>query len=211
MMLRAFAAVALLVLAACGGAQNNMADDAVIAQARYVSGGPTSVTLFTVVNTRSGAGAHSALLVNGSETVLFDPAGSFKLRFMPERGDVLYGASPIWMNAYKDYHARETHFVRMQTLLVSPAAAEQLLVAVKSNGAVAMAHCANSISRILGQFSGFEQIRTTYWPLQLEEAFGQNPNVTNAMITDASVDKSHGVTFIDEDDTAALAAAGLTP
>ena len=211
MMLRALAAVALLLLAACGGGQSSMADDAAIAQARYVSGEPTSITLFTIVNTRSGAGAHSALLVNGSETVLFDPAGSFKLRFMPERSDVLYGASPIWMNAYKDYHARETHFVRTQTLMVSPAIAEQILVAVKSNGAVAKAHCANSISRILGRIPGFEQIRTTYWPLQLEEAFGQNPNVTNAVFTDASVDKSHGVTFIDEDDTAALAAAGLTP
>jgi hypothetical protein len=211
MMLRAFAFVALLMLAACGGGQNSMADDAAIAQARYVSSEPASITLFTVVNTRSGAGAHSALLVNASETVLFDPAGSFKLRFMPERGDVLYGASPMWMNAYKDYHARETHFVRTQTLLVSPAVAEQLLVAVKSNGAVAKAHCANSISRILGQVPGFEQIGSTYWPLQLEEAFGQNPNVTNAVITDATVDKSHGVAFIDKDDTAALAAAGLTP
>jgi len=211
MMLRAFAAIALLMLAACGGGQNTMADDAAIAQARYVSTEPTSITLFTVVNTRSGAGAHSALLVNGSETVLFDPAGSYKLRFMPERGDVLYGASPLWMNAYKDYHARETHFVRSQTLMVSPAIAEQIMVAVKSNGAVPKAHCANSISRILGRVQGFEQIATTYWPLQLEEAFGQNPNLVNAVITDATVDKSHGVIFIDEDDTAALAAAGLTP
>ncbi len=211
MMLRAFAAVALLMLAACGGGQNMVADDAALAQARYVSGGPSSITLFTVVNTRSGAGAHSALLVNGSETVLFDPAGSFKLRFMPERGDVLYGASPMRMNAYKDYHARETHFVRTQTMFVSPAVAEQLLVAVKSNGAVSKAHCANSISRILGRVQGFEHIGTTYWPLQLEEAFGKNAYVSRAVITDATVDKSHGVIFIDEDDTAALAAAGLAP
>ncbi len=211
MMLRALVAMSLLLLAACGAAQNTFADDAAIAQARYVSGEPSSITLFTVVNTRSGAGAHSALLVNGSETVLFDPAGSFQLRFMPERGDVLYGASPRWMNAYKDYHARDTHFVRAQTLLVSPAVAEQLLAAVKANGAVAKAHCANSISRILGRVPGFEQIKTTYWPLQLEEAFGQNPNVTNAVYTDATVDKSHGVAFIDKEDTAALAAAGLAP
>ena len=209
-MFRVLAALALLTLSACGG-NKAVVENPAVAQAKYISTEGPSITLYTVVNTRTGAGAHSALLVNASESVLFDPAGSFKLAAMPEQGDALYGASPRWMAAYVDYHARETHYVRAQKLNVTAAQAEQILYAVKTNGAVAKAHCANSISRILGRVPGFGQIRTTYFPKVFEKAFAQNPNAVANAIYDATADKSHGVTFIDPKDTQAVAAAGLAP
>lgn len=208
-MLRALALLAALTLTACG-ADNIFADDAAVAQARYVTQDAPSITLLTVVNTKSGAGAHSALHVEGSESVLFDPAGSFSLRPMPERGDVLYGASPRWMAAYVDYHARETHFVRQQKLYLPANVAEQILIAVKTRGAVPKAHCAHSISGIL-MAAGLTNISRTYFPKALETDFAKNPNTIHRSFTDATVDKSHGVTFIDKDDTAALAAARLAP
>lgn len=210
-MLRALAAVALLLLAACGGADNIYADDAAVMRARFVPSGPPSITLYTVITKRTGGGAHSALLVNGSESVLFDPAGSFQLQRMPERGDALYGASPLWMNAYIDYHARETHDVQAQTLQVSPAVAEALLNAIKTNGAVPKANCANSISRILGQTPGFESIGRTFFPNALARDFGALSGVSTRFYTDQTVDKSHGVNFIDRNDRAALEEAGLAP
>ncbi len=209
-MLRFLAAVALLMLAACGGADNIYADDAAVMRARYVPSGPASITLYTVVTKKTGGGAHSALLVNGSESVLFDPAGSFKLQSMPERGDALYGASPKWISAYVDYHARTTHDVVAQTLQVSPALAEQLLIAIKTNGAVPKANCANSISRILND-AGVAGIGRTMFPNALAKDFAQISTVTTRSFTDQSVDKSHGVQFIDKNDKAALAAAGLNP
>jgi hypothetical protein len=210
-MFRALAAVALLMLAACGGAENIYADNSAVDNARYSSSAPPSVTLYTIINMRSGAGAHSALLVNASEFVLFDPAGSFKVSFMPERGDVLYGASPRGMAAYSDYHARETHFVRSQTLQLPASTAEQILALVKANGAVAKANCARSITSILRAVPGFENIGTTYFPKALEADFALNPNTVHRTVTDATSDKSHGVRFIDKNDTAAIAAAGLAP
>lgn len=69
------ALTALISLAACG-AEPIWAPDDAVATARYAHPGPTSVTLYTVLSTRSGAGAHAGLLINGSERVLFDPAGS---------------------------------------------------------------------------------------------------------------------------------------
>ncbi len=210
-MLRALAVLAALTLTACGSAENIYADDAAVAQARYSSSEPPSITLFTVITKRSGAGAHSALMVEGSESVLFDPAGSFKLRMMPERGDVLFGATPRAMAAYVDYHARETHFVRSQKLYLPPQTVEQILAAVKSNGAVPKAHCANSISRLLGQVSGFEDIATTYFPKALESAFDQNRATIHQTITEETADKSHGIVFLDKNDKAAIAAAGLAP
>ena len=85
-MMRLLAVLALFVLTACG-AENIWADDSAVLQARYVAEPPTSVTLFTVISERNGSGAHSGLLVNGSEQVLFDPAGSMELKSMPERND----------------------------------------------------------------------------------------------------------------------------
>ena len=49
--------VALLALAACGGAEPKWASDAAVAQARYVHSTPRTLTLYTVLNKRSGAGA----------------------------------------------------------------------------------------------------------------------------------------------------------
>lgn len=196
-MFRFLAAVALLFLAACAVDPTSLnADNETIAKARYVSSEPPSITLYTVINKKSGSGAHSAMLVNGSESVLFDPAGSFRLANMPEKGDVLYGASPRWMAAYVDYHARDTHFMRQQKLFLPPAVAERILVDVKTNGAVQKAHCANSISRMLSQVPGFQQISTTYFPKRLESAFAENPNIIASVIYDETADKSHGVNFI---------------
>jgi len=207
-MMRALAVLALLTLAACA-VDRDFEDDAAVARARYTSSEAPSITLYTVVNNRSGDGAHSALFVNGSESVLFDPAGSFDLAAMPEQGDVHYGASPRWMAAYIDYHARETHHVRAMKLNLPANVAEQILIAVKTNGAVPKAHCANSISSILRRVPGFEQINTTYFPKALERDFAKNPNAVLTIIRDETADKSHGVTYIDPKDKAAVAAAGL--
>ena len=68
--------VALLGLAACG-AEPKWAPEEQVQAARFVAGPPTYVTLYTVVNKSTGSGAHSAILVNGSERVIFDPAGTW--------------------------------------------------------------------------------------------------------------------------------------
>ena len=87
-----FAALALVVLTACGGgsASAPFAPDAAVQAARVANDGPPSITLFTVVNNKTGAGAHSGLLINASERVLFDPAGSFYHPRLPERNDLHY-------------------------------------------------------------------------------------------------------------------------
>lgn len=113
------ALTALISLAACG-AEPIWAPDDAVATARYAHPGPTSVTLYTVLSTRSGAGAHAGLLINGSERVLFDPAGSWRHPKLPERNDVHFGITPKMVDFYIDYHARETYDVVEQTVEVSP-------------------------------------------------------------------------------------------
>jgi predicted small lipoprotein YifL len=77
------ALTALVSLAACG-AEPIWAPDDAVATARYEHPGPTSITLYTVLSTRSGAGAHAGLLINGSQRVLFDPAGTWRHPRLPE-------------------------------------------------------------------------------------------------------------------------------
>ena len=123
-------------LAACGGDSSPDSPPEAIAAAAYRPAGPKKITVFTMVNNRTGKGGHTALLVNGSQQVIFDPAGSFRDERVVESGDVLYGMSPSWVHAYKSAHARDTYHVVSQELTVTPEQAETALRLVQTNGAV---------------------------------------------------------------------------
>ena len=166
----------LALVAGCAADTNPDSAPEKVAAAAYRAPG-SSVILFTMVNNRSGSGGHSALLVNGSQQVIFDPAGSFRDARVTERGDVLYGMTPGWVNAYKSAHARDTHHVVSQEIRVTPAQAEKLLQLVISNGDVPGAYCANSTSGILGQVEGFKSIERTFYPVNLMEQVAKLPGV----------------------------------
>lgn len=143
----------------------------------YVPKGPPKLTLFTVVNNRTGNGGHTALLVSGAEQVLFDPAGSFRHEGLFESGDVLYGVSPAWVQAFKSAHARSAYHVVSQEIEVTPAQAERTLQLVKANGAVNGAFCTNATTRLLKQVPGFEDITVTFYPVNLMEQMASRSNV----------------------------------
>lgn len=131
------ASIALVgVMAGCSVDQSPDSPPDVVARAAYRAPEPPSLTLMTMVNNRTGSGGHSALMVNGSQRVIFDPAGSFRDARMAERGDVLYGVTPAWLQAYKSAHARSTFHVVSQEIPVSPEVAERALELVTANGAV---------------------------------------------------------------------------
>ena len=173
-----------LILALCaatllGGcaAERVWAPDEAVSRAAYRHDGPPRLTLFTMINNRTGAGAHTSLMVNGSQRVIFDPAGSFKHETLPERNDVVYGITPPVADVYTRYHARETYHVKVQELDVSPALAETALRAVQSYGAVPSAMCARSTSEVLASLPGFGNIKSTWYPVKLANQFGQIPGV----------------------------------
>jgi len=148
-----------------------------IEAAVHINTGPPKLTLITMVNNRSGAGAHTALLVESTQTVLFDPAGSFEHEDIPERGDVLYGMTPSWVRSYRSAHARNDFHVVSQEFLVTPAQAARALQLVQANGAVSSALCTNSTSGILRQIPGFQSVRQVYYPLKLMEQVETLPGV----------------------------------
>ena len=189
--------VLAFTLAGCiGGAEPKWAPDDQVAAARYVHDGPPAITLYTVINNHSEEGAHSALLINASERILFDPAGSWYHPRIPERNDVHFGITDKIKNFYIDYHARETFRVVEQTVIVTPEVAEMVATRAKAYGAVPKAQCARSITSVLSGVPGFEAVGSTWFPKQVMKDFALLPGVTERTITDDDADKNHGVLLV---------------
>ncbi len=174
---RAFVVGAPFALAACS-AEPVWAPDSAVNAAVYRSNRPSALTLFTVKNVSSGNGAHSGLLIDAEQRVLFDPAGSFKATSTPERNDVLFGFSPAAERAYISFHARSEFYVVIQKVTVSPAVANQALRLALANGAEPKAHCSRAISGLLTQLPSFDAVGSSWFPNNLSDDFAAVTGVT---------------------------------
>ncbi|KIC50308.1 hypothetical protein [Tateyamaria sp. ANG-S1] len=177
--MRWFAVLAVCgVLAGCAAPpEAPYASDARVASVAYREPGPATLTVLTMVSNRDGSGGHSALMINGSQRVIFDPAGSFVNDRVPEQEDVLYGVSPAVLKGYKSAHARSTYHVVSQTVEVTPEQAEVALRLAQSNGAVPRAFCTSANTALLRQVPGFESIKSTFFPTKLMEQMASYPGV----------------------------------
>lgn len=191
--------VCALGLAGCAGERIYAPDEAVQA-ARYVDPGEPSVTLFTVLAKRDGSGAHSGMMINGSERVLFDPAGSWTHPRAPERNDVFFGMTPRMVDFYIDYHARETFDIVVQTVPVSRATADALIARALAHGAAPPAHCTIANSAVLRSVPEFAGMPSTWYPKKLSQAFASLPLSASQTITDTDAHQNHGVLLVQAGD-----------
>jgi hypothetical protein len=192
-----------LALAGCGAATPVYDAPDVVAAAAFVDDGPPSITLLTTQNTRSGAGAHTALMINASQRVLYDPAGSFVHPRVPEQDDLKFGITDNVVNVYLDYHSRDTFRVVEQTVVVTPAIAEAALARARVQGAAPSAFCANYTSALLRGVPGFEGLPQTFYPNALSDAFAGLPGVSGRIVTNDMVRGLHNATLIEPEDIAA--------
>lgn len=170
MRVRILALLAVLGLAGCA-AEPEWASEDMVSRNTYKHDGPPRLTLYTMISNSSGQGAHTSLMINASQRVAFDPAGSFRHEHIAVRNDVVFGMTPYLTDTYTRFHARKTYHVVVQKLDVSAEVAEAALRRVMAYGAVSKAHCAHSTSDILNDLPGFEGIKQTYYPVQLMEQF----------------------------------------
>jgi hypothetical protein len=178
---RLFVLALLALVAACTKPVVWAPEEDVIAS-RYVHEGPTEIVLFNVISNDRGRGEHAALMINASQRVLFDPAGTWTHPLSPERHDVHYGFDDTQLYRYTYYHARRTHHVLIQTLEVPPATAEYILRLAEQYGPVPDGQCARSIAEILIQVPGFEWIEVSWYPNSLSEQFATIPGVTEERV-----------------------------
>jgi hypothetical protein len=186
------ACVALVLAGALAGcaAESVWAPDEAIQRAAYRPAGQPTVTLMTMISNSNGSGGHSALIIDGAQRLVFDPAGSWHHPLIPERNDVLYGMGEPFLGFYIDYHARETYHVVMQEIDVTPEVAAALSAAVQAYGPVPQAQCSLSISRVLSQTPGFESIGTNWFPARTMQRFGALPGVRETQIFDDDSDNN---------------------
>lgn len=205
-MFRLLAACALaLILGACTAQKGPRADDATIAAVAYRDPGPAYLTLYTMVNNRTGGGGHTSLLINASQRVIFDPAGSFYADIVPERDDVLYGITPAVEAAYRGAHARSTYHVVRQRIEVTPAQAEAAFQAARQLGPAPGGFCAIYTARLLQRVPGFETINPVFQPTRLQAQFARLPGVvTDKYFEDDDEDLQKGLA----EGNARLTAAG---
>jgi len=178
-------ATSYVALAGCVGPAEPIWDtDEFVARSTYVYDGPPALTLFTVISNRSDFGAHSALLVNASQRVIFDPAGTWTHPQLPERNDVHFGMTDEVVDFYIDYHSRITHRTVTQKILVSAEVAQKAMNGIMAYGAVPKAQCSRAITAVLADVPGFESIGRTWFPNKLSERFAALPGVTTDTIYD---------------------------
>jgi hypothetical protein len=185
------AALALACLALVAGCEvYTPAPPDEIARARYVSEEPPSVTLLSMVNARSGRSAHAALLINGSERVLYDPAGTFSHPDLPRAGDIHYGMSPKFVDYYERYHARFTHFVHAQTVEVDRATADRVLANARAHGQSMKMQCGLAVADVLQPVPPFTEVRRSFFPEAAREDFARIAGVEDHYVYEADIGKN---------------------
>lgn len=171
----AFVFVVLFLLSAC--AEQKWASEDAVQAARYQHGGAPELTLVTIMNYSSGRGDHTALFINGTERVLFDPAGSWVLDNVPERNDVHFGITPAVGASFYASHIRPSHYAIVQRLVVAPEVAQRAQALALQIGPVPPARCASATSRLLQQLPGLESVRSSLFPHVVMQSFATLPGV----------------------------------
>lgn len=184
---RMFLLGAPAALAACG-AESIYAPDALVNRYRYVHDGPPSVTLYTMISNDTDAGAHSGLMINASERVMFDPAGSYRFDETPERNDVHFGFTERIRDYYERFHSRITFRVLAQEVIVAPQVAETIYRRALAFGAVPKAQCARSVSMLVQDLPPFERVGVSWFPKSIAADFGRIPGVQERLVFETDDD-----------------------
>ena len=182
-----FLLLALTSLAACG-AEPIWSEQHEVDRVAFRAPGPAKLTLITVINNRSGSGAHTGLLINGTQRVIWDPAGTWWNPNAPERNDLHYGMTDRLVDVYIDYHTRASFDTVVQEVSVSAEVAQLAIQLAANYGAVPKAQCSLSTSKILSQLPGFESIPVGYFPAKTMNAFAKIPGVQTHKVVDDDPD-----------------------
>jgi hypothetical protein len=158
-----------------------------IAAARYVSPEPPSVTLMSMVNEKSGKSEHAGLLINGSQRVLYDPAGTFTHPDLPRAGDVHYGMTPRYVDYYERYHARFDYFVEAQKVEIIREAADRLIANSQAEGQRMKMTCSLAAADVLRPVPPFTHVRSSIFPEALRRDFEAIPGVADSYVYENDV------------------------
>lgn len=166
-------------LAACAMKERVYADQSAVDAAFAPNRGAPKVEVFSSFNVGTNNGAHTALLIHADERVVFDPAGTFAHRLLPERHDVIYGMNDSARRAFVDYHTRETFWTTLQSWEVPLETARIVQANAEQAGPVADGRCTRATSAVLANAPGLGfDVRTVWFPSALHDQLLDKPGVT---------------------------------
>ncbi len=193
--MRAFTAAILLgvslVLSACANPNAGTAPADEIAASRFANPEPAFISLLTMVNSNTGFGEHAALLINGSQQIIYDPAGSFRHSRLPRRDDVVYGITPRYADYYNSYHARFGYYVKVQRLEITREQADAMIAASIARGSVPKLFCATAISDVLNDFPQFADIRPTFFPGAIMQRVAAIPGIETSEVREDDIGQNY--------------------
>ena len=161
------------------------ATDAEVRAAFYKHDGPPSISLMSMINEWGDKSEHSGILINGSQRVLYDPAGSYDPSTQPgwyvppRKDDIHYGVTDTALRQYERFHARVGYYVLRQTVNVPLPIADQAIRLSQQRGETIQTQCATSVTWVLRQLAGFESISPTMFPQTVRKDFARIPGVVN--------------------------------
>lgn len=180
---------AAFLLSACADTSEAPISRAVTA--RYVSEGPAYVEVMTMVKTSTGFGEHIGIIISGSQTVLYDPAGTFRHPDLPRRQDVFYGVTPRMASYYKRFHARFKYHVEVQRVSMSVAEADELIAIAEARRATPKLFCARAASDVLNDVPTFAHVNVSFYPDNIRNAVARIPGVETTEVHETDVGKNH--------------------
>ncbi len=180
-------AASFAALSSCTKPEYTRATQAQVQAAFYHSDAPPSISLLNMVNENTDSSEHAGLLINGSQRVLYDPAGDYWVKGRPRKDDIHYGMTDQWVQNYESFHARLGFFVQKQTVYVSQGVADLAIRKAQERGETYHTQCASSASWVLRQLPGFSSIPQTMFPDRLRKAFARLPNVQTTYIYEDDV------------------------
>lgn len=178
---RAFMVGVPLVLAGCAG-KGVWAPDEAVARVRYRAPGPPLVTLYTCLNNDTRAGAHTGVLINADERVLFDPAGSFTTPGLVERNDLYYGVNDALEAEYTAFQGSGGYHLIKLTCELSPEEAARAFAAARVEGPVARTQCTRAAAHVLKAVPRFAHLRSSLFPDNLMRQFAAEPGIRAELV-----------------------------
>ena len=166
------------LLAACSTKPVVFDDEATVRAVAYTHPGPKYLAVMTSYNVGTDNGAHTALIINASQRVIFDPAGDFKHSRIPEQHDVLYGGTPAMVRGFVDCHTRQTFWTSVHTKTVSAQSAERAFAMARSMGPQPDGACTTSTSSILEKLPEFQgYVKRVFFPNKLADLLDNVPGI----------------------------------
>ncbi len=143
----------------------------------YVAEGPPQITLFTFVYEPIDFHWHSGLMISAGERILYDPAALWNDRPRRRHRDVRYGFCDERLANYMQRVVGRSRHVIIQSVEVPAEVAQAALEIAVSRQPRIYGTCASSITTLLRELPGFEDIPRVVFPVNLMEAFADIPGV----------------------------------